>query len=73
MVHPRDRDRTNGTVSFHGVDNSDDSTDKHLMHLSQGVDCHVIERSKQNKCVVGNKDDGVHDGDDNSVGNSVDN
>eukprot|EP00957_Ditylum_brightwellii_P084682 6439151-Ditylum_brightwellii.AAC.1 len=31
-----------------------------------------MERSKQNKHVVGNKDDGVDDGDDGSVDSSVD-
>eukprot|EP00957_Ditylum_brightwellii_P026127 1975458-Ditylum_brightwellii.AAC.1 len=35
-------------------------------HLSQAVDCHLTEKSKQNECVVGNKDDSV----DNSVENS---
>eukprot|EP00957_Ditylum_brightwellii_P090503 6892210-Ditylum_brightwellii.AAC.1 len=67
---------TDGTVLFHGVDNSDDGADKHLTHLSQGIDCHLTRRSKQNKHVVGNKDDdvddNVDDGDDNSVDNGDD-
>ena len=48
------------------VDNSDDGADKHLTHLSQAVDCCLTERSKQNKHVVGNKDNGVDDSVDNS-------
>eukprot|EP00957_Ditylum_brightwellii_P039347 2976398-Ditylum_brightwellii.AAC.1 len=53
---------------FHGVDNRDDSGDEHLTHLVQGADCHLTERSKQNTCVDGNKDDG----DDDSVDNRDD-
>ena len=30
-----------------GVDNSDDSANKHITHLSQADDCHLTERSKQ--------------------------
>eukprot|EP00957_Ditylum_brightwellii_P168323 12813323-Ditylum_brightwellii.AAC.1 len=56
-------------VLFHGVDNSDDGADKHLAHLSQGVDCHLTQRSEQNKHVIGNKDD---DDDDDSVDNGDD-
>eukprot|EP00957_Ditylum_brightwellii_P164856 12551257-Ditylum_brightwellii.AAC.1 len=69
MVHPRNCVGTDGTVLVHGVDDSDDSIDKHLTYLSQVVDCHSMEKSKQNKRDVGNKDNGV----DNSVGGSVDN
>eukprot|EP00957_Ditylum_brightwellii_P201699 15326810-Ditylum_brightwellii.AAC.1 len=47
-------------------DNSDDSADKHLTHLSQAVDCCLTKRSKQNKHINGNKDDGVDNGVDNS-------
>ena len=35
-------------------DNSDDGGYKHLTHLSQVVDCHLTERSKQNTSVDGN-------------------
>eukprot|EP00957_Ditylum_brightwellii_P181217 13803692-Ditylum_brightwellii.AAC.1 len=55
------------------VDNGVDDAVEHLTHLSQVVDCHMTQRSKQNKHVVGNKDhvvvvvDGVEDGVDNSV------
>eukprot|EP00957_Ditylum_brightwellii_P037587 2843003-Ditylum_brightwellii.AAC.1 len=38
------------------VDDSDDGVNKHLAHLSQAVDCSLTERSKQNKHVVGKKD-----------------
>eukprot|EP00957_Ditylum_brightwellii_P014889 1123176-Ditylum_brightwellii.AAC.1 len=62
MVHPHNCVRTDGTVLRHGVDNSDDGANKHLTHLSQAVDCHLTERSKRNKHVVGNKDNGVDDG-----------
>eukprot|EP00957_Ditylum_brightwellii_P142383 10847642-Ditylum_brightwellii.AAC.1 len=54
-----------------GVDNGDDGVDKHLTHISQAADCCLMERSKQNKHVVCNKednfDDGVDNGDDDSV------
>eukprot|EP00957_Ditylum_brightwellii_P013310 1004304-Ditylum_brightwellii.AAC.1 len=47
------------------VDNSygdsDDGGDKYLTHLSQTVDCCLTERSKQNECVVGDKDNDVDD------------
>eukprot|EP00957_Ditylum_brightwellii_P053215 4034832-Ditylum_brightwellii.AAC.1 len=55
-------------VDDDGVDNSDDGANKHLTHLShllQAADCCLSERSKQNKQVVCNKDDGVDDGVDN--------
>eukprot|EP00957_Ditylum_brightwellii_P167448 12747449-Ditylum_brightwellii.AAC.1 len=54
------------------VGDSDDSADKHLIHLSQAVDCCLMERGKQNVCVVGDKDDDVDVDVDNSVDNSVD-
>eukprot|EP00957_Ditylum_brightwellii_P131693 10044447-Ditylum_brightwellii.AAC.1 len=73
MVHPRNRVGTDGTVLFHGADDSDDGADKHLTHLSQAIDCHLTERSKQNEHVVGNKDNGVDDGVDDGVNNNVDN
>eukprot|EP00957_Ditylum_brightwellii_P182484 13900892-Ditylum_brightwellii.AAC.1 len=77
MVHACDCVRTDGTVLFHDVDDSDDGVGKHLTHLSQGVDCHLMEISKQNKRVVGDKDDDVDDGvdigDDDSVDNGVGN
>eukprot|EP00957_Ditylum_brightwellii_P033292 2522405-Ditylum_brightwellii.AAC.1 len=72
MVHPHNRVRTDGTSLFHGVDDSDDSTNKDLTHLLQVVDCHLTERSKQNEHIIGNKDDGVDDGVGNGVDNSVD-
>eukprot|EP00957_Ditylum_brightwellii_P059571 4523436-Ditylum_brightwellii.AAC.1 len=49
------------------VENSDDSADKHLTHPSQVIDCCQMERSKQIKSVVGNKDNGVDNSDENSV------
>ena len=61
MVHPHDHLGIDGAVLFHGVDDSDDGTDKHLTHLSQAADWCLIERSKQNKHVVCNKDDDVED------------
>eukprot|EP00957_Ditylum_brightwellii_P199864 15236324-Ditylum_brightwellii.AAC.1 len=66
-----------------GVDDGDDGADNHLTHLSQVADCCLMERSKQNKHVVCNKDDGddddvgngdndsVEDGDDDSVDDGV--
>eukprot|EP00957_Ditylum_brightwellii_P095269 7256546-Ditylum_brightwellii.AAC.1 len=48
------------------VDNSDDSANKHLTHLSQADNCCLMERSKQIECVDGNKDNGIDDSDDNS-------
>eukprot|EP00957_Ditylum_brightwellii_P175881 13392844-Ditylum_brightwellii.AAC.1 len=48
------------------VDDSDGSGDKYLTHLSQTVDCHLMERSKQIECVDVNKDDGVDNNDDDS-------
>eukprot|EP00957_Ditylum_brightwellii_P105390 8034377-Ditylum_brightwellii.AAC.1 len=68
IVHSHSRAGTDGTMLFHGVDNSSDSGDKHITHLSQAVDCYLKKRSKQNIHVDGNKDNGV----DNSVDNSVD-
>eukprot|EP00957_Ditylum_brightwellii_P125257 9548046-Ditylum_brightwellii.AAC.1 len=62
MVYPCDCVGPDETVLFYGVDDSVDGADKHLTHLSQWVDCHLMERSKQNKHVVGNKDNGVDNG-----------
>eukprot|EP00957_Ditylum_brightwellii_P088871 6767133-Ditylum_brightwellii.AAC.1 len=73
MVHPHYCVRTAETVLFHGVDNSVDDADKHLTHLSQGVDWHLTQRSKWNKQVVGNKDNDVDDGVDNDIDNDVGN
>eukprot|EP00957_Ditylum_brightwellii_P212165 15367038-Ditylum_brightwellii.AAC.1 len=57
------------------VEDGVDSADKHLTHFSQGVDCHLTWKSKQNKHVVGNKDnDGdnsIQDGDYESVEDGV--
>eukprot|EP00957_Ditylum_brightwellii_P175124 13333484-Ditylum_brightwellii.AAC.1 len=59
-----------------GVDNIiDDSvtgSDKHLTHLSQADDCHLIERSKQFECVDGETNNGVNDCVDNSGDHSDD-
>ena len=66
MVHPHDSARTYGTMLCHGVDNSVDGGDKHLTHLLQAVDCCLKQRSKQNKHVVGSKDNGGNDSDDDS-------
>eukprot|EP00957_Ditylum_brightwellii_P008581 650629-Ditylum_brightwellii.AAC.1 len=56
-----------------GVDDSDVGADKHLKHLSQGFDCHLTWKIKQNKHVVVKKDidgdKGIQDGDDKSVEN----
>eukprot|EP00957_Ditylum_brightwellii_P014204 1070020-Ditylum_brightwellii.AAC.1 len=49
-----------------GVNGSDDSTIKNLTHLSQAVNCHSMERGKQNVRVVGNKENGVNDSVDNN-------
>eukprot|EP00957_Ditylum_brightwellii_P123628 9425402-Ditylum_brightwellii.AAC.1 len=73
MVHPRNCVGAYGTLLFHCVDNSDDGADKHLTHLLQAVDCHLIWKSKQNEHVVGNKDNGVVNGDDNGGDDSIDN
>eukprot|EP00957_Ditylum_brightwellii_P008428 638495-Ditylum_brightwellii.AAC.1 len=72
MVHPPNHVRTDGTVLFHGVEDCDDSADKHLTHISQEVDCHLKERSKQNEHVVDNKDNGVDNSADDGVDNSDD-
>eukprot|EP00957_Ditylum_brightwellii_P028818 2177283-Ditylum_brightwellii.AAC.1 len=53
------------------VDNSDDGDDKHLPHLTQAADCCLIERSKQNKHVVCNKDNDVYNGVDNDDNDSI--
>eukprot|EP00957_Ditylum_brightwellii_P147642 11243364-Ditylum_brightwellii.AAC.1 len=41
---------TDGTTLFHGVDYSVDSGDKHLIHLTQTVDCHLKVRMEGNVC-----------------------
>eukprot|EP00957_Ditylum_brightwellii_P044222 3355598-Ditylum_brightwellii.AAC.1 len=66
MVHPHDCVGPDVTMLFHGDEDSADGADKHPTHLSQAVDCHLTERIKQHKHVVGNKDDGVDDSVDNS-------
>eukprot|EP00957_Ditylum_brightwellii_P027717 2094848-Ditylum_brightwellii.AAC.1 len=71
MVHARNCVRTDETVLFHGVDNSDDGADKHLTHLSQVVNCQLTWSSKQSKHVVCNKDNDVDDDVDDGVDNSV--
>eukprot|EP00957_Ditylum_brightwellii_P013820 1041742-Ditylum_brightwellii.AAC.1 len=72
MVHACDRVQTDGTVLFNGVDNGAEGADKHFVHLSQAADCCKTERSKQNKHLVCNEDDGDDDGDDDGVDDSVD-
>eukprot|EP00957_Ditylum_brightwellii_P071019 5396819-Ditylum_brightwellii.AAC.1 len=64
MVHPHGCAGTDGTMLFHGVGNSIVGGDKHLIHLSQGVDCCLMERHKQNMHVDGDKEDGVDNSDD---------
>eukprot|EP00957_Ditylum_brightwellii_P075431 5732635-Ditylum_brightwellii.AAC.1 len=54
------------------VQNGDDGADKHLAHISQAGDCCLMERSKQNKHIIGNKDDDVDNGVDNGDDDSVD-
>eukprot|EP00957_Ditylum_brightwellii_P066889 5076730-Ditylum_brightwellii.AAC.1 len=63
MVHPHNHAGTDGAMLFHGVEDSVDSGDKHLTHLTQVVGCHLNARSEQNVCV----DDGKEDAVDNSV------
>eukprot|EP00957_Ditylum_brightwellii_P162430 12369047-Ditylum_brightwellii.AAC.1 len=56
-----DNDVDNGeNNSVHnGVNGYSDSADKHLTHLSHVADYILMEKSKQNKHVVCNKDDDV--------------
>eukprot|EP00957_Ditylum_brightwellii_P134886 10283841-Ditylum_brightwellii.AAC.1 len=54
-----------------GVDDGEDRADKHLTHLSQVADCCLIERSKQNKHAVCNKDNCVDNGVDSGDNDSV--
>eukprot|EP00957_Ditylum_brightwellii_P197684 15060278-Ditylum_brightwellii.AAC.1 len=61
MVYPHNCAGTDGTMLLHGVDDSGDSGDKHLTHLSLVVDCCLKKRNKQNMRVDGNKDEGVDD------------
>eukprot|EP00957_Ditylum_brightwellii_P119368 9106827-Ditylum_brightwellii.AAC.1 len=70
MVHSRDHIRTDETVLVHDAHDSDDGADKHLIHLSQGFDCHL---TRENDDVDDGIDNGDDDGIDNSVDNSVDN
>eukprot|EP00957_Ditylum_brightwellii_P182757 13920324-Ditylum_brightwellii.AAC.1 len=48
------------------ADDSDDGANKYLTHLSQAVDCCLMERIKQNKHIVDDKDNGVDDSVENS-------
>eukprot|EP00957_Ditylum_brightwellii_P194588 14821919-Ditylum_brightwellii.AAC.1 len=41
---------SDGTMLFHGVDNSVDDGDKHLTHLTQAVDCYLKIGMEQNMC-----------------------
>eukprot|EP00957_Ditylum_brightwellii_P091766 6987644-Ditylum_brightwellii.AAC.1 len=54
-----------------GVGNSDETANKYLTHLSQGVDCCLTERSDTNGCVDDGKE-GVDNNDDDIVDNSDD-
>eukprot|EP00957_Ditylum_brightwellii_P112290 8561296-Ditylum_brightwellii.AAC.1 len=65
MVQARDCVGTDGTVLFHGIDDSVDGADKHLTHLSQAVNCHLTQRNKCNELAVCNKDNDVDDDVDN--------
>eukprot|EP00957_Ditylum_brightwellii_P060698 4608301-Ditylum_brightwellii.AAC.1 len=49
MVHPYDCAGTDGTMLFHGVDNSVDGGDKHLTHLTQVVGSHLKPRNGGDK------------------------
>jgi hypothetical protein len=78
VVGDKDYDGDNGVDDGvkdsvdNAVDKSDDGADKHLTHLSQGVDCHLTQKCKQNKHVVGGKDNGVDNGIEDGVDNGVD-
>eukprot|EP00957_Ditylum_brightwellii_P145657 11090217-Ditylum_brightwellii.AAC.1 len=58
-------------------DDCDVGADKHLTHHSQAADCCLMEKRKQNKHVVCNEDNDIHDvvynGVDNGDNDSVDN
>eukprot|EP00957_Ditylum_brightwellii_P065213 4945713-Ditylum_brightwellii.AAC.1 len=54
-----------------GVDNSDDGANKHILHLSQVVDCCLTEKNDSNRCVNDGKE-GVDNNDDDSVDDSDD-
>eukprot|EP00957_Ditylum_brightwellii_P090387 6883146-Ditylum_brightwellii.AAC.1 len=54
------------------VTENDVGDDMHLTHLSQGVDYHLTQRDKQNKHVVGDKNDDVDNDFDNGVVECVD-
>eukprot|EP00957_Ditylum_brightwellii_P102024 7776214-Ditylum_brightwellii.AAC.1 len=41
------------------VDHSDDGGDKHFTHLTNSDDSHLMETSKQDKCVDDDNGDGV--------------
>eukprot|EP00957_Ditylum_brightwellii_P105638 8054988-Ditylum_brightwellii.AAC.1 len=56
----------------YGVEDGVDGADKHTTHLSQEADCHLTQKSKQKKHVVGNKDNDVDDGVDNAVDDGCD-
>eukprot|EP00957_Ditylum_brightwellii_P102411 7806271-Ditylum_brightwellii.AAC.1 len=69
-----DDDNTNNGVDYGNEDGNDTRVeygvyygDMHLTHLLQGTNCQFPRRSKQNKHIDGNKENGV----DNSVDNSV--
>eukprot|EP00957_Ditylum_brightwellii_P172957 13168061-Ditylum_brightwellii.AAC.1 len=73
MVHARDCVGTDVTVLFNCVDDGADGAEKHLVHISQVLYCHLTERNKQNKHLVCNEDvdvdNGADDGEDDSEGN----
>eukprot|EP00957_Ditylum_brightwellii_P200283 15268224-Ditylum_brightwellii.AAC.1 len=54
------------------VGDGNDSDDKHLTHLSQAAHCSLMERSKQDKHVVCNKEYNFDDGVDIDTGNGDD-
>eukprot|EP00957_Ditylum_brightwellii_P018269 1376261-Ditylum_brightwellii.AAC.1 len=73
MVHGHDCVQTDGTVFLNGVGDGADEAKKHLVHLTQVVDCRLAEISEQKDHLVSDKDNDVHDGnvdgEDDSVGN----
>eukprot|EP00957_Ditylum_brightwellii_P186001 14161513-Ditylum_brightwellii.AAC.1 len=56
-------------LKFNGIDDSGDGGDKHLINLSQVVDCCLMERSNPNSCVDDGKE-GVDESADNSADDS---
>eukprot|EP00957_Ditylum_brightwellii_P028655 2164691-Ditylum_brightwellii.AAC.1 len=54
-----------GNGDHDGADDGADGAEKHLVYLSQVADCCWVDRSKQNKHLVGDEDKDVgHEADD---------